>query len=152
MFCRSGTQYFADYLYFADYNNTSTKRKLFQACPVWIYTQSNITSILFIWVDYTNTANIMIIRLHWYRRNHTQFRNIRYSYRPDRVAQFAEHWASIPKYITPTQQIFCVLSSVFDNFSRNIHTPPGPSRTIITRWGTCALGEYCIGFGIIFIF
>jgi hypothetical protein len=30
-------------------------RHIFQACPVWIYTQSNITSILFTWVHYTNT-------------------------------------------------------------------------------------------------
>jgi hypothetical protein len=28
---------------------------------VWIYTQSNITSILFTWVLYTNTANIITI-------------------------------------------------------------------------------------------
>jgi hypothetical protein len=33
---------------------------IFQACPVRIYTQSNITSILFTWVHYTNTANITI--------------------------------------------------------------------------------------------
>jgi hypothetical protein len=30
-------------------------RYIFQACPVWIYTQSNITSIIFAWVHYTNT-------------------------------------------------------------------------------------------------
>jgi hypothetical protein len=30
-------------------------RHIFQACPVWIYTQSNITSIIFTWVHYTNT-------------------------------------------------------------------------------------------------
>jgi hypothetical protein len=30
-------------------------RRIFQACPVWIYTQSNITSIIFTWVHYTNT-------------------------------------------------------------------------------------------------
>ena len=30
----------------------------FQACPVWKYTQSNITSILFTWVHYTITANL----------------------------------------------------------------------------------------------
>jgi hypothetical protein len=30
-------------------------RCIFQACPVWIYTQSNITSIIFTWVHYTNT-------------------------------------------------------------------------------------------------
>jgi hypothetical protein len=47
-------------------------RHIFQACPVWIYTQSNITSILFNWVHYTNTANIMVVRLHWYRRNQTR--------------------------------------------------------------------------------
>ena len=41
----------------------------------------------------------MITRLHRYRRNYTQFRNITYSNRPDRVAQLAEHWASIPKVV-----------------------------------------------------
>jgi hypothetical protein len=30
-------------------------RHIFQACPVWIYTQSNITNIIFTWVHYTNT-------------------------------------------------------------------------------------------------
>jgi hypothetical protein len=30
-------------------------RHVFQACSVWIYTQSNITSIIFTWVHYTNT-------------------------------------------------------------------------------------------------
>ena len=34
-----------------------------------------------------------------YRRNLTQFRNISYSNQPDRVAQLAEHWASIPKVV-----------------------------------------------------
>jgi hypothetical protein len=48
-------------------------RHIFQACPVWIYTQGNITSIIFIWVHYTNTEKIMIIRLHWYRRNYILF-------------------------------------------------------------------------------
>jgi hypothetical protein len=38
-------------------------RHILQACPVWIYTQSNITSILFTWVHYTNTANIIFIYL-----------------------------------------------------------------------------------------
>jgi hypothetical protein len=33
-------------------------RHIFQACPVWIYTQSNITSIIFTWVHYTNTEKI----------------------------------------------------------------------------------------------
>jgi hypothetical protein len=33
-------------------------RHIFQACPVWKYTQSNIKSILFTWVHYTITANI----------------------------------------------------------------------------------------------
>ena len=37
-------------------------RHIFQACPVWIYTQSNITSIIFTWVHYTNTEKIMTIR------------------------------------------------------------------------------------------
>jgi hypothetical protein len=30
-------------------------RHIFQACLVWIYTQRNITSIIFTWVHYTNT-------------------------------------------------------------------------------------------------
>jgi hypothetical protein len=30
-------------------------RHIFQACPVWIYTQSNITSIIFTRVHYTIT-------------------------------------------------------------------------------------------------
>jgi hypothetical protein len=30
-------------------------RHIFQACPVWIYTQSNITNIIFTWVHNTNT-------------------------------------------------------------------------------------------------
>jgi hypothetical protein len=30
-------------------------RHIFQAYPVWIYTQSNITSIIFTWVHHTNT-------------------------------------------------------------------------------------------------
>jgi hypothetical protein len=34
-------------------------RHIFQTCPVWIYTQSNITSILFTWVHYTNAANFL---------------------------------------------------------------------------------------------
>jgi hypothetical protein len=36
-------------------------RHIFQACPVWIYTQSNITSIIFTWVHYTNAEKIMNI-------------------------------------------------------------------------------------------
>jgi hypothetical protein len=32
-------------------------RHIFQACPVWIHTQSNITNIIFTWVHNTNTAN-----------------------------------------------------------------------------------------------
>jgi hypothetical protein len=38
-------------------SNPTVARHIFQACPVWIYTQSNRTSILFTWVHYTNTAN-----------------------------------------------------------------------------------------------
>ena len=30
---------------------------------------------------------------------YTQFRNITYSNRPERVAQLAEHWAGIPKVV-----------------------------------------------------
>jgi hypothetical protein len=29
-------------------------RHIFQACPVWIHTQSNITNIIFTWVHCTN--------------------------------------------------------------------------------------------------
>jgi hypothetical protein len=36
-------------------------RHIFQACPVWIYTQSNITSIIFTWVHYTNTENSWLL-------------------------------------------------------------------------------------------
>jgi hypothetical protein len=30
---------------------------IFQACPVWIHTQSNITNIIFTWVHNTNRKN-----------------------------------------------------------------------------------------------
>jgi hypothetical protein len=46
----------------------------YDACDVtlsvypWIYTQSNIRSIIFTSVHYTNTEKIMIIRLHSLRR------------------------------------------------------------------------------------
>jgi hypothetical protein len=33
-------------------------KHIFQAYQVWIYTQSNITSIIFTWVHYTNTEKI----------------------------------------------------------------------------------------------
>jgi hypothetical protein len=39
---------------------------IFQACPVWIYTQSDIASIVFTWVHYTNTEknhNLILILL-----------------------------------------------------------------------------------------
>jgi hypothetical protein len=32
-------------------------RHIFQACPVWTYTQSNITNIILTWVHNTNTEN-----------------------------------------------------------------------------------------------
>jgi hypothetical protein len=35
----------------------------FQACPVWIYTQSNITNIIFICVHNTNTEKIIAVTL-----------------------------------------------------------------------------------------
>ena len=38
-------------------------RHIFQAFPVWKYTQSNITCILFTWVHYTITANIIFYRI-----------------------------------------------------------------------------------------
>jgi hypothetical protein len=34
---------------------------IFQARPVWIYTQSNITSIIFTWVHNTNTEKILLL-------------------------------------------------------------------------------------------
>ena len=40
---------------------TTVVKHIFQACPVWIYTPSNITSIIFTSVHYTNTEKIMII-------------------------------------------------------------------------------------------
>jgi hypothetical protein len=36
-------------------------RHIFQACPVWIYTQSNITSIIFTWLHYTNTEKSWLL-------------------------------------------------------------------------------------------
>ena len=44
-------------------------QEYFSSLPDVEYTQSNITSIIFNWVHYTNTEKIMITRLHWYRRN-----------------------------------------------------------------------------------
>ena len=35
-------------------------RHIFQACPVWIYTQSNITNIIFTWVHNTKTKKNLI--------------------------------------------------------------------------------------------
>jgi hypothetical protein len=34
---------------------------IFQARPVWIYTQSNTTSIIFTWVHNTNTEKIILL-------------------------------------------------------------------------------------------
>jgi hypothetical protein len=34
---------------------------IFQAWPVWIYTQSNITNIIFTWVHNTNTEKIILL-------------------------------------------------------------------------------------------
>jgi hypothetical protein len=36
-------------------------RHIFQACPVWIYTQSNITNIIFTWVRNANTEKIILL-------------------------------------------------------------------------------------------
>jgi hypothetical protein len=46
-------------------------RHIFQACPVWIYTQSNITSIIFTWVHYTNTEKSCskLLTSRWQRVN-----------------------------------------------------------------------------------
>jgi hypothetical protein len=35
-------------------------RHIFKPCPMWIYTQSNITSIIFTWVHYTNRKKIKL--------------------------------------------------------------------------------------------
>ena len=61
----------------------------------------------------------MIIRLQLYRKNLTQFRNTAYSNQSDRVAQLAEHWASIPKVVgsSPT-----VARHIFQAFSVWIYT------------------------------
>ena len=67
---------------------------IFQARPVWIYTQSNITNIIFTWVHNTNTEKIILLDYIGIEGT-----NITYSNRPDRVAQLAEHWASIPKVV-----------------------------------------------------
>jgi hypothetical protein len=36
-------------------------RHIFQACPVWIYTERKITSIIFTWVHYTNTEKSWLL-------------------------------------------------------------------------------------------
>jgi hypothetical protein len=36
---------------------------IFQARPMWIYTQSNTTNIIFTWVHNTNTEKIIICEL-----------------------------------------------------------------------------------------
>jgi hypothetical protein len=41
---------------------TVERHIFFQACTVWIYTQSNITSIIFTWVHYTNTEKIKTLK------------------------------------------------------------------------------------------
>jgi hypothetical protein len=49
-------------------------RHIFQACPVWIYTQSDITSIIFTWVQYTNTEKSwkhICIYLAWVLKHYT---------------------------------------------------------------------------------
>jgi hypothetical protein len=47
-------------------------RHIFQAYRVWIYTQSNITSIIFTWIHYTNTEKIRIF-IYWH--NYMQMPN-----------------------------------------------------------------------------
>jgi hypothetical protein len=36
-------------------------RHICQACPVWIYTQGNITNIIFTWVHITPTQKIYLL-------------------------------------------------------------------------------------------
>ena len=55
----------------------------------------------------------MIIRLQLYRKNLTQFRNTAYSNQSDRVAQLAEHWASIPKVVGSSPTLAGISSKPF---------------------------------------
>jgi hypothetical protein len=49
-------------------------RHIFQACPVWIHTQRNITNIIFTWIHNTNTEKIMIYMwftgINYYKLDH----------------------------------------------------------------------------------
>ena len=42
-------------------SNPTVVRHIFQACPVWIYTQSNITSIIYSTVDISVTVVIYLL-------------------------------------------------------------------------------------------
>ena len=44
------------------WNTSHSGRHIVQACPVWIYTQSNITNIIFTWVHNTNKNILEIFR------------------------------------------------------------------------------------------
>ena len=69
-------------------------RHIFQACPVWIYTQSNITSIIFTWVHYTNTEKINQYECDWLLlENHV---TITYSYRSSTLAKY---WGSSSRIV-----------------------------------------------------
>jgi hypothetical protein len=54
-------------------------RHIFQACPVWIYTQSNITNIIFTWVHNTTTENIIhnlsTVLVHIHKEDDNRTRN-----------------------------------------------------------------------------
>jgi hypothetical protein len=73
--------------------------------PVWIYTQSNITSIIFTWVHYTNTEKIQFMcfyptssfgklhtyALHYPQHNACEFSNDLITYVSDNLT-FNDNW------------------------------------------------------------
>ena len=72
----------------------------FSSLPGRINTQSNITSIIFTWVHYTNTEK-KSWSLDYIDIEGTRFGSEISHTRTDltRVAQLAEHWAGIPKVV-----------------------------------------------------
>ena len=64
---------------------------------------------------------------HW--ASLTQFRKISYSNRPDRAAQLAEHWASIPKAVG---SIPTVARHIFQAYPVWIYTQSNTTRVKLT--------------------
>jgi type IV secretory pathway VirB3-like protein len=48
------------YIHTAQASIPTVAMHIFQACAMWIYTQSNITDIIFTWVHNTNTEKIKL--------------------------------------------------------------------------------------------